>query len=113
MEYCGDPALLYTMCRVDCKQCNFIDQWTKDVIHHRSLPKLKKIVRTIRKHKLLILNYFHAKKGFSSGIVEGFNNKAKLTIRKSYGFRSDKLRKMDLYYSLGSFPVPEVTHGFV
>jgi hypothetical protein len=41
--------------------------------------------RTIRKHKPLILNYFHPKKELSSGIVEGFNNKAKLTIRKSYG----------------------------
>lgn len=97
MEYCGDPALLYTMRRVDCKQCNFIDQWTKDVMHHRSIPKLKKFLRTIRKHKSLILSYFYAKKEVTSGIVEGFNNKAKLTIGKSYGFRSDKLRKMDLY----------------
>jgi transposase len=68
--------------------------------------------RTIRKHKPLILNYFHPKKEFSSGIVEGFNNKVKLTIRKSYGFRSDKLREMELYHSLGNLPVPEVTHRF-
>jgi transposase len=61
----------------------FIDLWTRDVMRHRSLPEMKKFARTIRKHKPLILNYFHAKKEFSSGIVEGFNNKAKLTIRKS------------------------------
>ena len=37
----------------------------------------------------LILNYFRAKKQFSSGVVEGLNNKAKLTMRKSYhGFRT-------------------------
>ncbi len=91
----------------------FIDDWTKDVMRHRSLPELKKFARTIRQHKELILNYFHAKKEFSSGIVEGFNNKAKLTIRKSYGFRSDELREMALYHTLGNLPVPEVTHRFV
>ena len=91
----------------------FIDQWTRDVMRHRSLPELKKFARTTREHKALILNYFHAKKEFSSGIVEGFNNKAKLTIRRSYGFRSDKLRKIALYHTLGNLPVPEVTHRFV
>jgi transposase len=44
----------------------------------------------IQGHQGQVLNYFPAKNEFSSGIVEGFNNKAKLTIRKSYGFRSDK-----------------------
>ncbi|MCP3933360.1 MAG: transposase, partial [Bacteroidetes bacterium] len=58
-------------------------------MRHRSLSELKKLAKMIRSHQELILNYFRAKKGFSSGIVEGFNNKAKLTIRKSYGFRSD------------------------
>jgi len=52
----------------------------------------------IRSHQELILNYFRAKKEFSSRIVEGFHNKAKLTIRKSYGFRSDKLRDIALYH---------------
>jgi len=91
----------------------FIDDWTRDVMRHRSLPELKKFARTIREHKELILNYFHAKKEFSSGIVEGFNNKAKLTIRKSYGFRSDRLRETALYHTLGNLPVPEITHRFV
>ncbi|HFQ81297.1 MAG TPA: ISL3 family transposase, partial [Desulfobacterales bacterium] len=45
--------------------------------------------------------------------VEGFNNKAKLTIRKSYGFRSDKLREIALYHTLGNLPVPDITHRFV
>lgn len=91
----------------------FIDQWTRDVMRHRSLPELKKFARTIREHKELILNYFRAKKEYSSGIVEGFNNKAKLTVRKSYGFRSDKLREIALYHTLGNLPVPEFTHRFV
>jgi len=91
----------------------FIDDWTRDVMRHRSLPELKKFARTIRQHKELILNYFYAKKSFSSGIVEGFNNKAKLTIRKSYGFRNDKLREIALYHTLGNLPVPDITHRFV
>ena len=88
----------------------FIDQWTNDVMRHRSLPELKKFARTIRNHKELILNYFRAKKEFSSGIVEGFNNKAKLTIRRSYGFRSDKIRDTALYHTLGNLPLPLNTH---
>lgn len=35
----------------------------------------------------LILNYFRARKQFSSGVIEGLNNKAKITMRKAYGFR--------------------------
>gem|GEM_PF-3808039 len=48
-----------------------------------------KICQMIRRHQELILNYFRAEKDYSSGIVEGFANKVKLTIRKSYGGRSD------------------------
>jgi len=67
----------------------------------------------IRKYQDLILNYFRAKKEFSSGIVEGFNNKAKLTIRKSYSFQRDNLREIALYHTLGKLPTPEFTHRFV
>ena len=56
------------------------------------IEPMKKIARTLRSHRALILNYFRAKKAFSSGIVEGLNNKAKLTMRKSYGFRASHLR---------------------
>ena len=37
-------------------------------------------------HRELILNYFRVQRLLSSGVVEGFNNKAKVTMRKSYGF---------------------------
>ena len=82
------------------------------VIEER-LPELKKFALMICRHQDLILNYFYAKKKFSSGIVEGFNKKAKLTIRRSYGFRSDKLREIALYHTLGNLPLPEVIHRFV
>ena len=68
----------------------FIDRWVKGVMLSKIEP-MKKEARTIRKHKGLILNYFKAKKTFSSGIVEGLNNKVKLTMRKSYGFKTFKV----------------------
>ncbi len=90
----------------------FIVEGIKDVMRHRSLPELKKFAHTIREHKELILNYFRAEKEFSSGIVEGFNNKAKLTVRKSYGFRSDKIRETVLYHALGDLPLPLTARRF-
>jgi hypothetical protein len=35
---------------------------------------MKKMARSIRNHRELILNWFRAKKEFSSGVVEGLNN---------------------------------------
>ncbi len=74
----------------------FIDRWTARVMRSRIEP-LKREARTIRRHEPLILNWFKAKGVFSSGIVEGLNNKAKLTMRKSYGFRQFKTIEMALY----------------
>lgn len=73
---------------------------------------LKKVVKMLRAHRTLIPNYFRAKKQFSSGIVEGLNNKVKVTIRKSYGFRTFRVTEMALYHSVGKLPEPELTHRF-
>jgi len=89
----------------------FIDAWTTQVMKSKIEP-LKKQAKTIRKHKHLILNYFKAKKEFSSGIVEGLNTKVKLTVRKSYGFKQYKTTKIALYHSLGKLPEPPLTHRF-
>jgi transposase len=40
------------------------------------IDPMKKIARTLHSHRELLLNYFKAKKEFSSGVVEGLNNKA-------------------------------------
>jgi hypothetical protein len=45
------------------------------------------------------LNYFKAREEFSSGVVEGLNNKAKVVIRRSYGFRTFRVLELALYYS--------------
>ncbi len=89
----------------------FIDRWCTRAMRSRIEP-LKKEAKTIRRHKELILNWFKAKKAFSSGVVEGLNNKVKLTIRKSYGFKSLKCTEIALYHVLGDLPEPQLTHRF-
>ena len=66
----------------------------------------------LRAHRPLILNYFKAKKVISSGVVEGLNNKAKVTMRRSYGFRTFRVTELALYHALGKLPEPELTHRF-
>ncbi len=76
------------------------------------LEPLKAIARSMRSHRELILNWFRAKKAISAGVVEGFNNKLKLTTRKAYGFRSYKVAEVALYHTLGGLPEPNFTHRF-
>jgi transposase len=89
----------------------FLDEWCRQTIRSRIEP-MKKIARSLRKHRHLILNYFRAQKEFSSGVIEGLNNKAKVTMRKSYGFRTFRVLELALYHSLGKLPEPELTHEF-
>lgn len=89
----------------------FLDAWCTRVMRSRIEP-MKKQARSIRKHKQLILNWFRAKKLFNSGIVEGFNCKAKLTMRKAYGFRTFEGLEVALYHQLGDLPEPQMTHRF-
>jgi transposase len=37
------------------------------------IEPMKKIARTLRSHRPLLLNYFKARKQFSSGVIEGLN----------------------------------------
>ena len=89
----------------------FLDQWITLVMRSRIEP-MKKVAKTLRNHRELILNYFRAKKQFSSGVVEGLNNKVKVTMRKSYGFRTFRITELALYHVLGKLPEPELTHRF-
>jgi transposase len=89
----------------------YLDKWTTQVMHSRIEP-MKKMAKQIRKHQELILNWFKAKKEFSNGIVEGFNTRIKLTIRKACGFRTFNVIELALYHTLGALPEPEVTHRF-
>ncbi len=89
----------------------FLDDWRRQTMRSRIEP-MKKIARSLRQHRELILNYFRAQKLISSGVVEGLNNKAKVTMRKSYGFRTYRVLELALYHSLGKLPEPESTHDF-
>jgi transposase len=89
----------------------FLDEWCRQTMRSRIEP-MKKIALSLRRHRELILNYFRAQKLISSGVVEGLNNKAKVTMRKSYGFRTYRVLELALYHSLGKLPEPELTHDF-
>src|SRR5262249_15107600 len=73
----------------------FLDEWTGRVMRSRLEP-MKKIARSIRNHRALILNWFRARGQVSSGDVEGLNNKGRLVSRKSYGFRTAKVARLAL-----------------
>lgn len=89
----------------------FLDRWCTRTLRSRIEP-MKKLARMLRSHRTLLLNWFRAKGQLSSGVVEGFNNKAKLTTRKAFGFRTYNAMEIALYHTLGALPEPEFTHRF-
>jgi transposase len=89
----------------------FLDEWCIRTMRSKIEP-MKKIVGTLREHRDLILNWFRAKGTVSAGSVEGLNNKAKLTTRKAYGFRTYEAIEIALYHTLGDLPEPNFTHEF-
>ena len=89
----------------------FLDQWCNNVMGLQLQP-MKEVAESLRRHRTLLLNWFRAHGTMSSGVVEGFNNKAKLTMRKSYGFREFATIEAALYHQLGNLPEPDVTHRF-
>jgi transposase len=90
----------------------FLDQWSRQVMRPRVEP-MKKIARSLRDHRELILNYLRAQKLLSSGVVEGLSNKAEVTMRKSNGFRTFRCLELALYHSLGKLPEPEIHPRFL
>jgi transposase len=89
----------------------FLDGWCTRAMRSRIEP-MQAMAQTLRNKRDLILNWFRADGALSSGVVEGFNNKLKLTTRKSYGFRTQNAYETTLYHNLGDLPVPKLTHSF-
>lgn len=89
----------------------FLDRWCTKTMRSKIEP-MKKVARMLRKHRELLMNWFRAKGQLSSGVVEGFNAKAKLTSRKSFGFRTYHAAEIAFYHALGALPEPEFTHKF-
>lgn len=89
----------------------FLDAWTKRTMYTKLEP-MKKVARMLRNHKELIMNWFRADGKISNGAVEGLNLKAKLAMRKAYGFRNVKTLQIALYHTLGNLPEPKTAHRF-
>lgn len=89
----------------------FLDSWTRMAMRSRIAP-LKTFAKTLRDHRALLLNWFRARQAFSHGAVEGFNNKARVTTRKAYGFRTYRHAEIALYHALGNLPEPPFAHRF-
>lgn len=90
---------------------NFLDRWCQRALTSRIEP-MQRMARTLTSHRDLLLNYFRAKKEYSSGVVEGLNNKVRVVTRRSYGFRVLKTLEIALFHTLGRLPEPEQTHRF-
>ena len=89
----------------------FMDRWCTRTMRSQIEP-MKKVAKMLRRHRPLLVNWFKAKGALSSAPVEGFNLKAKLTLRKSFGFRTYNAAETALYHTLGALPEPETTHRF-
>jgi transposase len=89
----------------------FLDAWCTQTMRSKLEP-MKKVAKTIRSHKDLLLNWLEAKNVISLGAVEGQNNKAKVVTRKAYGFKTAEMLKIALYHKLGKLPVPDLAHKY-
>lgn len=90
----------------------FLARWTTMAMRSRLEP-FKKFATTLRKHRHELLNWITARGMFAHGATEGFNNKARITTRKAYGFRTYEHAEIALYHALGALPEPQwLTHRF-
>ncbi len=89
----------------------FLDTWCTSAMRSKLEP-MKKVAKSLRRHRHLILNWFRAKGTISSGVVEGLNGVRKLTTRKAFGFRTAKGIEIALLHVLGWLPEPESAHRF-
>jgi transposase len=88
-----------------------LDAWCRSAMRSRLEP-MKKVARSLRQHRELILNWFRAKRQYNGGIVEGFKAVAKLRFRKAFGFRTFEAIEVALYHQVGRLPEPKSTHRF-
>ncbi len=89
----------------------FLDRWC-EMANRSGIAPMKAKARMLLSHRDLILNYFRAKKEYSSGVVEGLNNKVKLVTRKAFGFREYDTIRIALFHTLGRLPEPQHAHRF-
>jgi transposase len=98
-------------CRSPTQANKFLKRWCRRATRSRIQP-MQKVAKMLRKHRPLVLNWFRTGRAFSSGAVEGMNNKAKVALRKAYGFRSYKSYELALYHTLVDLPQHRLAHRF-
>ena len=98
-------------CRSPTQANKFLKRWCRRATRSRIQP-MQKVAKMLRKHRPLVLNWFRTGRAFSSGAVEGMNNKAKIALRKAYGFRSYKSYELALYHTLADLPQHSLAHRF-
>ena len=98
-------------CRSPTQANKFLKRWCRRATRSRIQP-MQKVAKMLRKHRPLVLNWFRTGRAFSSGAVEGMNNKAKIALRKAYGFRSYKSYELALYHILADLPQHSLAHRF-
>ena len=89
----------------------FLDAWCAEV-EASDLDPLKTQAKSLKKHRELILNWFRARKQYSSGIVEGLNGRVKVRFRKAFGYRTLDAIQVALYHELGDLPIRPAAHRF-
>ena len=73
----------------------YLDRWCTRVMRSKIEP-MKKVAKTVRRHKPLILNWFKAKKAYSSGIVGGFEYQDKTHYEKIIRLQNLYIRLQNL-----------------
>jgi len=76
------------------------------------LNPMRKVAKMLRALRPPLLNWFRVKGEIDLGCVEGFNNKARVTTKRTYGLRSHDMLKIALYHYLGDLHTPNFTHRF-
>jgi transposase len=90
----------------------YLRKWTRGALKSRLAPVMR-FARTMRANEGLILNWFRAKKRFSSAAVEAMNRGAGLVSNLARGFRNPEIMEIALFHALGDLPTPqEFTHRF-
>lgn len=89
----------------------YLKAWTTRAMRSRLEP-MKQVARMLRRHEDLLLNYFRAKREYTSAMVEGMNHKARVSLAGSYGHRSFEVLQLVLYHKIGGLPDPPWSHKF-
>lgn len=107
-----DDLTFFWKYKSPCWASCFLDGWIVSAVTS-GVPAMAKVARTLGAHRALLLNWFRARGELDMGAVEGLNNKARVTTKLAYGFRSYEHGEIALFHRLGKLPEPDwLTHRF-